>query len=71
MNALAIAQAIQLITLATEAAVAASRISALVSKHQAAGTELTEEDWRELLADRAMAQSMLIASIAKRQVAGD
>lgn len=70
MNAIAIAQAIQLITLATEAAAAASRISALIAQRQAAGTELSEQDWAELINDRAVAQAMLLASISKRQAGG-
>lgn len=65
---LAISKAIELITVATELSAAASRVSALIAKAQAAGRDITDEEWNSLLADRAMAQAMLMASIRKREV---
>lgn len=68
-TALALAKAIELITLATEAAAAANRISALIAQRQATGSQLTDADWAALLQDRQIAQLALMASIAKRQAA--
>lgn len=64
---LALSRAIELMTLAAEAAPAAQRISALIQQRQAAGSEITNDDWIELLADRATAQALLAASIVRRQ----
>ena len=69
-TAAAIKVAADLITLAIEASVAANRISALIQARQAAGAEFSPEDWAGLLADRQVAQAMLLASIRKREVSG-
>jgi myo-inositol catabolism protein IolC len=67
---IAFTHAVQLATLAAEAAVAAGRISKVLQDRAAAGQEFTEADLADLLTDRATAQAMLIASIARRQVSG-
>ena len=66
-TAVVISQLIQLVTLANEATAAAARISALIAKHQATGTDISAEDWNALLADRQIAQAVLLASIKKRE----
>lgn len=68
--ALALAKTLELITLAIEASAAANRISALIAARQAAGKEITEDDFAALMADRQIAQAALAASIIKRQDAG-
>lgn len=65
-TAQAIALAIDLITLATEAAAAAQRVSLLLQKRQAEGTEVTDEDWATLLSERAAALALLHVSIGRR-----
>lgn len=69
-TAAAIKVAADLITLAIEASVAVNRISALIQARQAAGKEITQEDWTGLLSDRQIAQAMLLASIRNREVSG-
>ena len=64
---LALAKAIELMTLAAEAAAAAQRISALIQQRQSAGSDLTNDDWATLLEDRDLARTLLAASIARRQ----
>ena len=71
MNPIAIAQLIQLVNLAVEAASAAQKVGALLEERHAAGREITPEDWQALLTDRVTAQAMLLAAIRQRQSTGD
>lgn len=56
---------IQVVTLAEEAATAASRISKVLAENK--GQPLTDEQWRALISDRLVAQSMFAASVARAQ----
>jgi len=67
-TAAAIKIATDLITLAIEVSAAANRVSSLIAARQAAGAQLSADDWAGLLADRQVAQAMLLASIRKRDV---
>jgi hypothetical protein len=64
-----IGQLLELVMLAEAATTAAVRVSNLIAERQRAGTDITDADWAELLADRATAQVLLLASIAKRRAA--
>lgn len=68
-TAVALAQVMDLVELAAQSSAAAQRISALIAQRHARGEEITDEDWMALVNDRQMAQTMLVASIAKRRAA--
>jgi hypothetical protein len=63
----AINMLIQLVTLAEEAATAAGKISKIIA--DTGGKPLTEAQWRAIVDDRLIAQSLLAASIAQAKAA--